>query len=176
MNQQNPAVTTISEWRLFYKRFVIYLRVGVILHLFCLLTFSLFLLCFNQMFLSSGWRFIQYALLSMFFSSHIVTTQLDAYSRYQNYKMLKDLFHIYGFRGLLAKPYSRSKCQRDSVTEAATQLGLGTSADNYFSALGYRWYHIIPSVLIENPLLLFSKGYWRTTLFVPRYTSKYFLW
>ena len=176
MDQQNSAILQIPKWQLIIKRSVIYLRVGVILHLFCVLTFSLFLLCSGLMLNSSGWQFLQFLLLSMFFFSHIITTQLDAYSRYQNYKMLKDLFYVYGFRRLLAKPYSRSKCQRDSVMEAATQLGLRSSANKYFSDLGYRWYHIIPSVLIENPLLLITKGYWRTTLFVPTYVSKHFLW
>ena len=172
---ENPSARK-SVCMILYKRTAIYLRVGVILHLFCLLTLSLFLWCFNNLFISSGWQFFNNLLLSMFFFSHLFTTQLDAYSRYQNYKMVKDLFHVYGFRSLLAKPYSRSKCQRDSVLEAATQLGLRSSAIQYFRNSGYRWYHIIPSVLIEDPALLFTRGYWLTTLFVPKYTSKYFLW
>ncbi|MCX6303763.1 MAG: hypothetical protein NT040_02235 [Bacteroidetes bacterium] len=106
----------------------------------------------------------------------MVTTQLDAFSRFQDYKMIKDLFYIYGFRGLLVKPYARSKCQRDAVMEAASQLGLRSAANKHFYNLGYRWYHIVPSVLIENPLLLLSTGYWRTTFFVPKYESKYFHW
>jgi hypothetical protein len=175
-DQNEIPMPHVPTWNLAFKRTVIYLRVGVILHLFCLLTLTLFSWCFTNLFVTSGWQFIKNLLLSIFFFSHLFTTQLDAYSRYQNYKMVKDLFHIYGFRSLLAKPYSRSKCQRDSVLEAATQLGLRNTAKLYFRNSGYRWYHIIPSVLIEDPFLLFSKGYWQTTLFVPKYTSKYFLW
>ncbi len=170
------TIPIVSPWKLGYKRTVTYLRVGIILHLFCLLTLSLFFWCFNRLFVTSGWQFTNNLLLSMFFFSHLFTTQLDACSRYQNYKMVKDLFHVYGFRSMLAKPYSRSKCQRDSILEAATQLGLRSSAKLYFRNSGYRWYHIIPSVLLENPMLLFTRGYWITTLFVPKYTSKYFLW
>ena len=165
--------TIIPAWELALRRTRIYLRVGTILHLYCLLSLSLLLWCFNNLINSAGWQFLTYLLLSLFFFSHLITTQLDAYSRYQNYK---DLFHIYGFRSLLAKPYSRSRCQRDSVLEAATQLGFRSSARKYFRQSGYRWYHIIPTMLIEDPMLLFTREYWLSTFFTPKYTSKYFLW
>jgi hypothetical protein len=112
----------------------------------------------------------------MFLLSVTVTSQLDAYSRFQNYKMMKDLLFQHGYRELFLKPFSRSRCQRDAVSEAASQLGLEADINLYFKRLGYKWYHIIPSVLIENPLILLTRNYWQTTFFVSYYRSKYFCW
>lgn len=112
----------------------------------------------------------------MFFFSLIITTEFDAYNRYQNYKMVKDLLYRHGFRELLVKPFSKSSCQRDAAAEAARQLEMKEKAAKYFYRLGYRWYHIIPSILVENPMTFFTKMYWVSTFFVPRYKSKYFLW
>ncbi len=115
-------------------------------------------------------------ILSVYLFSLLVTTQLDAYSRYQNYKMVKDMLYKNGFRGLIVKPFSKSQCQREAVKEAACQLNMDKQVKKYFYDSGYRWFHIIPTVLLENPLLFFTKGYWITTFFVPNYRSKYFIW
>jgi hypothetical protein len=176
MLRQSSSVIPVPAWYLFYKHAVTYAKVGRVLHLFCILTVFLFLVSFLPLWDAEPGNVVQNALFSVFFFSVTITTQLDAYSRYQNYKFVKDLFHEYGFRELLVKPFSRSRCQRDAALEAAKQLGLRSSIDRYYYNTGYRWYHIIPSVLIKNPLLLLTRGYWRTTFFVPKYNSKYFYW
>ena len=176
MRKDEASALKPSGGYIFLQRTRAYLRVGVILHLFCLTSLSLFVLVLIYMTAPTSWQLLWKSLLSSFLLSVSITTQMDAWSRYQNYKMMKDLFHIYGFRRLLVKPWSRSRCQRDAVVEAASQLGLRSSATDHFYSLGYRWYHIIPSVLIEDPMLLLSKGYWRTTFFVPAYQSRYFHW
>jgi hypothetical protein len=90
--------------------------------------------------------------------------------------MVKDLYYEHGFRELITKPFSKSSCQRDAAAEAARQLDIEDKVESYFYKLGFRWYHIVPSMLIESPLLFFTKMYWLSTFFVPRYKSKYFYW
>jgi hypothetical protein len=159
-----------------YRKIFTFLRTGRILHLFFLSSLVFFILAFNQV-KFENYEFISiYSFLSLFFFSLCITTELDAYSRYQNYKMVKDLYYEHGFRELITKPFSKSSCQRDAATEAARQLNIEDKVENYFYKLGFRWYHIVPSMLIENPLLFFTKMYWLSTFFVPRYQSKYFYW
>lgn len=166
----------VSVNYILYRRIVTFLRTGRILHVFFLIALTLFFVSLNKLSTTEKLPFLLYCLLSMFLFSVAITTQLDAYSRYQNYKMVKDMIYKNGYRVLIIKPFSKSRCQRDAVTEAAFQLEIQSSVDQYFHSLGYRWYHIIPTLLIENPLLLFSKGYWYSTFFVPKYKSKYFYW
>jgi hypothetical protein len=166
----------VSGYLIFYKKLITFLRAGRVLHFFFLSSLAFFILAFKQV-RFENYEFISIqAFLSLFFFSLCVTTELDAYSRYQNYKMVKDLFHSYGFREMIARPFSKSSCQRDAAVEAARQLEMNESVEKYFYKLGYRWYHIIPSMLIEKPLMFFTKDYWTSTFFVPRYKSKYFCW
>jgi len=166
----------ISGWYIFYRQCITYLKTGAILHAFSILVLILFMLCFNTQQTADGVNQFGYSLLSMFLFSITITSQMDAYSRFQNYKMVKDLLYQHGFRELFLRPYSRSRCQRDAVTEAAAQLGLYSHIDLYFGKLGYWWHHIIPSVLLENPLIILTRNYWYTTFFVSYYKSKYFCW
>ncbi len=168
--------SSIPGWYVLYKKFIAFIRTSFILQLFFILTIVLFIYFVNRFYLSGKILFSINTLFIMFFFSLSVTTQLDAYSRYQNYKLIKDMMHKNGYRSLIIKPFSRSRCQRDAVREAAHQLELQSMVKQYFYETGYRWYHIMPSVLLQNPFLIFTKGYWITTFFVPRYVSKYFLW
>lgn len=161
---------------IYYRKFMTFLRTGRILHFFFLTSLILFIISFKQVKFSDYEYISVYGMLSLFFFSLCVTTELDAYSRYQNYKMIKDILHKYRFRELIIKPFSKSSCQRDAALEAARQLDMHVEADKYYARLGYKWYHIIPSMLIDNPLLFFTKMYWSSTFFVPRYQSKYFCW
>lgn len=101
---------------------------------------------------------------------------LDAGSRFQDYKKAKDLFFKNGFKPKIANLFIHSKCQRDAVKVAARDLGLETQLDQYYLNKGYRWYHILPTIALKRPGLLFTVGYWKKTLFAPRYASRYFLW
>jgi hypothetical protein len=167
---------SISFYFIYYKKILTFIRAGRLLHFFFLCSLVFLVISVNQI-KFEGYDFISiYGFLSLFFFSWCITTELDAYSRYQNYKIAKDLFYKHGFRPMIAKPFSKSSCQRDAAAEAGRQLGLSDEIEKYFYNMGYRWHHIIPSMLIENPLLFFTKGYWTSTFFVPCYKSKYFHW
>lgn len=176
MFRQESSMTNLSIFQIYYLRSVSYIRTGFILHAFSIIVFSLFLICYNQLFDSKGFMLIVFTMLSMFFFTISITSQLDAYSRYQDYKRVKDLLYIHGFRERIMKPYSRSRCQRNAISEAALQLGMLPMLNEYFYQAGYRWFHIIPTILIEKPLIFFTRHYWYSTFLVPRYESKYFNW
>jgi len=95
--------------------------------------------------------------------------QLDIRSRYQNYKLVKDNLHIYGFQTRLVKPFIRSSCQRDAVKVAADELGMLHQCREYFKSNGYKWYHLVPDIVLKKPSVLFTKNFWSTTLFTKTY-------
>ena len=99
-------------------------------------------------------------------------SQLDARSRYQNYKKIKDQIFIYGFRTRILKPILKSRCQRDAAIVSARELGYEKECTDYFKSNGYRWYHIIPDFIFTHPQFLLSKYFWMTTFFVPEYQTK----
>jgi len=101
---------------------------------------------------------------------------LDARSRFQDYKRAKDLFFENGFKSRIAKIYIYSKCQRDAARMAAKDLGLLDQLDYFYQSQGYRWYHIFPDFIFKKPWIVFSRRYWRKTLFEPQYTSIHFPW
>ncbi len=168
--------TSFSRPYILYKRLVTFFKTSFTLQLFFLLIFAIFFVFAGRVYSLEKGIISMDLILSVYLFSLLVTTQLDAYSRYQNYKMVKDMLYKNGFRGLIVKPFSKSQCQREAVKEAACQLNMDKQVKKYFYDSGYRWYHIIPTVLLENPLLFFTKGYWITTFFVPNYRSKYFIW
>ncbi len=111
-----------------------------------------------------------YGLVLIFFA------QMDAFSRFQNYKLAKDLFFKNKFKKRIADLFSVSRCQRDAVLVAAKDLELASELAKYYDHLGYRWYHLLPDRVLENPGILLTRAYWKKTLFVCPYQSKYFLW
>jgi len=176
MLHEEAYAKEISGGYILYQQCITYLKTGYILHCFSIIVFYLFLVCLAVLQTATGIEFIGFGLQSGFLFTVSITSQMDAYSRYQNYKMVKDMLYQHGFRELFLKPLSRSRCQRDAVREAAAQLKMDPLIKQYFKKLGYKWYHIIPSVLIENPLVLLTRNYWYTTFFVSYYKSKYFCW
>jgi hypothetical protein len=98
--------------------------------------------------------------------------QLDARSRYQNYKLVKDNLFAYGFQKRIVKPFIKSRCQRDAVKAAAYDLGRSQQCKEYFRINGYKWYHLTPDVIFKDPSLLLTKNFWITTLFAKTYHSK----
>jgi len=111
-----------------------------------------------------------------YFFTLIFFSQLDARSRYQNYKMIKDRFFKYGFDERLLKPFMYSRCQRDAIRIAAREMDFGKEWKGIINKLGFRWYHLLPTFVVRNPLILFTRAYWSKTIFVKTYHSKYFLW
>ena len=90
--------------------------------------------------------------------------------------MVKDKFFEYGFDARLLKPFMYSRCQRDAIGVATRELKFHKEWKKLTYTLGFRWYHLLPTILLQSPHLLFTKNYWSKTLFVGTYHSKYFLW
>lgn len=170
-----------SELKVFVMRIIRFLQTGYLLHLMGI--FSIFMVYFfgNKFLIfwnisGSMWRLLLYGYAGIYFFSLIFFSILDARSRYQNYKMAKDRLFKYGFDARLLKPFVYSRCQRDAIGVAAKDLGLQREWIELKYEMGFRWYHMLPAMIIRNPSLLFTKEYWIKTLFVRTYHSKYFLW
>jgi hypothetical protein len=101
-----------------------------------------------------------------------VFPQLDARSRYQDYKMLRDQFYFYGFQARIVKPFTKSRCQRDAALAAAAELGLAMICKMHFYGRGYRWYHIFPDFVLNRPEFLWRSHFWRTTFFAKQYKPR----
>jgi len=166
----------LSKSYVLYKGIGSYVKATSLLQAFCLVCVLLSYLNFLALDSAPDLAFFFHLFFSIYFFSLIITTQLDAYSRYQNYKMAKDLLHQYGFKKPLIRVFSKSKCQRQAVTEAGKSLGFKKEIDHYFYSMGFRWYHILPVVIAKKPQTLFTKDYWLSTFFVSYYKSKYFYW
>ena len=153
-----------------------YLLVGKLLHIIAVTELIIIILIIpklynietQQGFFLTGLRY--FAII--FLASLPFFSQLDARSRYQNYKQIKDQFFQYGFDTRILSPVLKSRCQRDAAVISATELGYKNECVNHFKAHGYRWYHIIPDFFWSHPHFLLSKYFWGTTFFVPRYQSK----
>jgi hypothetical protein len=96
----------------------------------------------------------------------------DARSRFQNYKQVKDLLYLHRGNLRLAKLFAVSSCQRQAVIAAADELGLGKECRQLFHQMGYRWYHLLPDVILRKPWFVFSPAWLRFTFFVPAYRPK----
>jgi len=166
----------LSKSYILLKRIESYVKATSLLQAFCMLCVLLCYLNFLELDKTNDIHFFFHLFFSIYFFSLIITTQLDAYSRHQNYKMAKDLLHQYGFKKPLIRVFSKSKCQREAVTEAGNSLGFKKEIDDYFYSIGFRWYHILPVIIAKKPQTLFTKEYWLSTFFVANYKSKYFYW
>ena len=144
-----------------------YLSAGKLLHAITvteLITITAIAICIGQHPLAYP-ALITLSLLPLF-------TQLDARSRFQEYKRVKDQLARYGPNRRIFKSAAGSRCQRDAVLAAARQLGYASQCRVYFSANGYRWYHLLPDVVKGHPHFLISSGFWRTTFFMPTYQTR----
>ena len=110
------------------------------------------------------------ALVSM--SLFPLFTQLDARSRFQEYKRVSDQLIRYGPDRRIFKSVAGSRCQRDAAFAAARQLGYASHCRACFSAAGYRWYHLLPDLVKGHPRFLVSAVFWRTTFFMPTYQTR----
>jgi len=169
---------------IFFKKFLRFVRVAKYLHLVSFIGLLAFLwLGQLAMFkLESDFilGFVTYAFLSVYGLVLILFAQKDAWCRFQNYKLVKDLFFENRFnlqqKKRIAKIFSVSKCQREAVLVAARDLHWDRELAVFYHGIGYRWYSLIPDKVIDEPKILFTRRYWKRTLFVPFYPSKYFLW
>lgn len=90
----------------------------------------------------------------------------DGVSRHREYRRIKAMFVRYGFSERILRPLARSRCQRDAALHAARETGHLDRARAYFHGLGYRWYHILPDLVVRNPLAFASPAFLRTS-FLP---------
>ncbi len=172
--------TKYNRYLIYYKRASRFVKVASMLHLTSILGLVKFLgfgiLSISA--LESGTRhlFFIYGYFSMFGIVLTLFAQLDAYSRFQNYKLAKDLFFERGFQMRVANLFVRSHCQREAIKIAANDIGIIDELNSYYDRLGYRWFHLIPDIVFHNHRVLFTLNFWNKTLFTPPYKSKYFLW
>jgi len=158
------------------KLFIRYLNVGRLLHIVAILAFSIAVFSFVSLInldfnsdINSG---IIWSAVFIIFFSMCILAELDGYSRFQNYKQVKDQLYLNGLQGRLLKPLMISSCQREAALLAGKELGFYSDVKHYFYVKGYRWYHIIPDFVFKNPLFFFTDYFWRTTFFTPYYSSK----
>jgi hypothetical protein len=156
---------------------VTYLRAGAFLHVNTVLYLALMKPCFDlglarfeqSLFLPG----IAWSWLLSFLLANAVLSQLDARSRWQNYKQVKDQLCGFGYRERIFKPVLNSSCQRHAVLIAAEACGYRPQAQALFRAQGYRWYHILPDFVFSHPQFLLSRHFWRTTFFAPTYHPRH---
>ena len=148
---------------------------GSLLHLSTLLEIAA-LYSVYESFGTEGWlqqgNFVLKILLLSPFISIPFFPQLDAWARYQNYKMLRDQFYFYGFRPRIVKPFIKSRCQRDAALAAAHELGFTDLCKKHFFDNGYRWYHVLPDFVFTKPQFLLCKHFWSTTFFAKNYHAR----
>lgn len=158
-----------TKWVVFYHCFIRYIKVGLLLHIISI-GFVIFAFEVGRGTSHMHGFFCLYGLMVILFA------QKDAFSRFQNYKRAKDLFFENGFKTRIVKVFINSRCQRDAIKVAAHDLGMKKELTRYYYVLGYRWYHMIPDIIFKQPSLLATAKFWKNTLLVPHYQSKYFLW
>lgn len=158
---------------IFLKR---YWKVGKLLHIVAFLAFFFSVYSFTVLqgldFNYNISSFLSWLIIFICFLNMSILAELDAYSRFQNYKQIKDQIYINGYQHRLVKPMSKSSCQRSAAILAGTELGFENQIQSYFYKCGYRWYHVIPDFVFAHPLLFFTPYFWRTTFFAPNYQSK----
>jgi len=165
----------VSNRAMMTRRIIVYLKAGYLLQIISCLEILVFLslLCYP---LVRSWITSQYSFAKLAALSPAIVlplfAQVDARSRYQNYKLIKDNLSIYGFQKRLLKPFVTSRCQRDAIKAAADELGMLDVCNEYFKSSGYKWYHLLPDIVFSKPSILLSKKFWLTTLFEKTYHSK----
>jgi hypothetical protein len=153
-----------------------YYKVGRFLHLVALMSFGITtfaiikLLSINNAIDDNN--YLLWLAAMIVFGSMGVLAELDGFSRFQNYKQLKDQLFLNSYQERLLKPMLRSSCQRDAALISCEELGLGKEVRMFFKSKGYEWYHIIPDFVFQYPLFFFSAFFWRTTFFTPYYKPK----
>lgn len=170
-----------SPFKIMVMRILRYIQTGYLLHLVTILSVILVLWLGNQLTkeiaLKTGpLRLLFFGFGSGYFFTLIFFSQLDARSRFYNYKMVKDKLYEYGFDARLLRPFMYSRCQRDAIAVAAREMNYTREWKKLNYKLGFRWYHLLPHLVVKQPDILITFDYWNKTLFAKPYQSKYFLW
>ena len=118
------------------------------------------------------WRWI-WGICFLFSFAHIFLVLADGWSRFQDYKRAKDQLFMYGFQLRIINQYASSQCQRIAFATAASELGFGEETKDHFYALGYRWFHLIPDFMMDDPFFFYKRYFWRRTFLEKNYTPKF---
>ena len=174
------SLSDIHKFNVFYQRVKRFFKVALLLHLTAI-GGLVFFFWFARMMLSAfeqhqAFYFFLYGSIAGYGLVFFFFAQLDAYSRYQNYKKAKDLFYENGFKTRIVNLFINSLCQRDAIKVAALDLGFQKELSRYYHQQGYKWFHVLPDFISYRPSIVFTRNYWEKTLFEKRYKSKYFLW
>lgn len=170
-----------SSLKIFSMRILRYIQCGYLLHLVTVFSILMVFLLSNVMISEYVLKTdaLKLAVLgygSGYFFTLIFFSQLDARSRFRNYMMIKDKLFEYGFDARLLRPFVYSRCQRDAIVVAARDMNYTDEWEKLNYQLGFRWYHVLPHLVVRKPGILLTREYWNKTLFVKPYQSKYFLW
>ena len=109
----------------------------------------------------------------LFSFSHIFLVLMDSWSRFQNYKRIKDQLFVYGFQPKIVNNYMVSKCQRQALKIACQELNLHQEYERYLQLCQVKWYHFIPYFMIQDPLFLFKRHFWNRTFLEKIYHPKF---
>lgn len=101
-----------------------------------------------------------------------VFAQLDARSRFQEFKQIRDLLIRHGPDRRIFRSLAGSSCRRNAALAAARQTGYAADCRACYRAAGYRWYHLLPDQVYRTPEVLLTTAFWRTTFFVPCYRRR----
>jgi hypothetical protein len=96
----------------------------------------------------------------------------DGICRYHEYIRVFYLLKTYGFRKKFINKVSNSRCQRDAALLAADHAGFLLLVKKHFFSQGYRWYHILPDPVADNPLYFFKPSFLSNTFLPKKKTSK----
>lgn len=157
--------------------FVSYWNVGLLLHcsllLFILESLFYWAKLRDAYYHEMVWLVLWWFGCLLFAFSHIFLVSMDAWSRFQNYKRIKDHLFVHGFTPKIAKHYRGSKCQRNAVIVAAKELGLEAEVQNYYRRHGVKWFHVIPQFMVNDPWFLFRRYFWSRTFMEKYYEPKF---
>ena len=154
-----------------------FLKVGRLLHqsliLFIMESWVFWLLLKSSIEDYNMTMIIIWSVCFLFSFLHIFLVVMDGWSRFQDYKKVKDLFFIHGFDRRIAEHYIGSKCQRSAALVAAEELGIQQELKTYYQSRGVKWFHFIPYFMVMDPLFLFRKTFWQRTFLEKKYTAKF---
>lgn len=175
LTKNYPSSVTIK-----INQFVRYVKVGKCLHFIALLGILIFVIGFQNTTQAFNSPFEIQTFIWLYITMNGFTlpifAEIDAYGRYQNYKQIKDRLYNYGYDNRLVKPFIFSKCQRDAVLVASSDLLYQNKVKEYFYNKGYRWFHIFPDNFVKNPLVLIKEDFWVKILFTKKYQLQNFYW
>lgn len=90
--------------------------------------------------------------VAVFFSALAVLGMFDGICRFKEALRLQHR----QLTGRHFKLFCHSMCQRNMIIGLA-----GKKASTYYRGIGYRWYHMLPDILISDPAKFFSSNFLR---------------